>query len=164
MSRADDDDVTMTLPLSRDSRRRLSRSGFFRDKFSGCGIASSDVGMLLWRCWWWWWLPLLLLVKEVAPPARLAPDADECADPVDSHSNDSVPLSPRLWLRYNRFFGTNLMLQPTIENREEHGLVQRSSLLGDYLKGITREINAVILEIVGKGEKQNKHKIKWIVT
>jgi len=75
------------FPLSRESR--LSRSGFLSERFWGWGRSSEE--------------------------GRWAEEeeADEWAEPVDSHSKDSVPLSPRLWLMYKRFFGTILIPQPT---------------------------------------------------
>ena len=52
-------------------------------------------------------------------PLEVFPDEDALvADPVDSHSNESVPLSPKLWLIYNLFFGTNRTVPAaTIDNR-----------------------------------------------
>ena len=54
---------------------------------------------------------------EETPEDVFPDDAALTADPVDSHSKESVPLSPRLWLMYSLFFGTNRTEPATIDNR-----------------------------------------------
>ena len=54
---------------------------------------------------------------DETPEEVLPEEAALAADPVDSHSNESVPLSPRLWLMYSLFFGTNRTEPATIDNR-----------------------------------------------
>ena len=93
------------LRLSLESREsRLSLSGFFMLRFRiGADVGRSSLfedGK-----------------REETPDEVLPEDAALAADPVDSHSNESVPLSPRLWLIYSRFFGTNRTEPATIDNR-----------------------------------------------
>ena len=54
---------------------------------------------------------------EETPELVFPEDVALAADPVDSHSKESVPLSPRLWLMYSLFFGTNRTEPATIDNR-----------------------------------------------
>jgi len=46
----------------------------------------------------------------------LPEDEADVADPVDSHSKESVPESPRLLEMYSLFFGTNRTDPATIED------------------------------------------------
>ena len=56
--------------------------------------------------------------RMLETPEEVFPEDEALvADPVDSHSKESVPLSPRLWLIYSLFFGTNRTEPATIDNR-----------------------------------------------
>ena len=56
-------------------------------------------------------------MMEETPEDVFPDDAALTADPVDSHSKEAVPLSPRLWLTYSLFFGTHRTEPATIDNR-----------------------------------------------
>jgi len=90
--------LILNIPLSTLSRESLesllSRSGFFIDRFKTGGAP--------------WGISSLLGTKEETPLDEDGPEDDaEVADPVDSHSKESVPESPRLLEMYSLFFGTN---------------------------------------------------------
>jgi len=99
--------LILNIPLSTLSRESLesllSRSGFFIDRFKTGGAP--------------WGISSLLGTNEETPLDEDGPEDDaEVADPVDSHSKESVPESPRLLEMYSLFFGTNRTDPATIED------------------------------------------------